>query len=889
MKYLTRVLLIFALLFTVCFASCGQTDKDKDEAIRDVYRLYAEYTADRGGSPLTYEKWLASIKGEKGEKGLQGLTGNGIKSIEKVASSENKDTYRFTFTDGTFYEFTLTNGKDGTDGQNGLDGKNGENGKDGTDGQNIELRLDGESGYVQWKYSNSDMWVNLISIKDLKAKDGRDGLDGTPGKDGLTPYIGENGHWWIGDLDTDVPADYSKEDKRDLTTWQKIVMGAIELTYETKTINNGCGYVVTGFTLHMEQTYEDYQRVCDFISYDEYIEIAKEVKNGKRTIDVVIPNYVGHVPVIGVESDAFRQSENIRSVSLSKNTVFLGARCFENCKNLEAVDFNDCPLRSIPRYCFANTRLTEVRLPATVRNLFSYAFSKCKIKNINYENIEYYGTYCLDSLAMDYVYLKKNVKTVDDYAFSLLFLYAEPEVAPEQWSSRPSATHNEYIGIRYGVKQSGEYLYSANATGISVNRYLGKEKKLSVPATIEGHIVTAIGYGFASFSDARISGNEQFFTYQGALQEKKHDEIVIPNTVTKIETGALITGGTMIYIPDSVSDMWYYTGLMEDEFPSSYLAFQGNTFPENIFSHNAYEGSEQDKKSNYISMTKNNAVRYSFGNEYTQMIYDESEKTYYCFSDGTYALMAVMAGCDSTLALTTGTYNGLPVTTILPYAVANLHEIEIIKITGNYKRIRPNAFCHLPFCKAVFVGNGVEIINANAFSDCGEKYFIESEEKPDDWDTVWCDKSRDCITGAKDFGEKNGFVYYVDSSARAVLYKHIKDINLETLICIPSTIDGYAVYKVSSNCFYIDTRDGIGSQSRFLFYVPSSVEYMEEKAICFSSYSVAFCTVYTDLAVLPDTWHTNWMCTASYSYSYCISYGYFKLVFNSSKETASAA
>ena len=31
-------------------------------------------------------------------------------------------------------------------------------------------------------------------------------IKGEDGKDGLTPYIGENGNWWIGDLDTGVPA-----------------------------------------------------------------------------------------------------------------------------------------------------------------------------------------------------------------------------------------------------------------------------------------------------------------------------------------------------------------------------------------------------------------------------------------------------------------------------------------------------------------------------------------------------------------------------------------------------------------------------------------------------------------------------------------------------------
>ena len=36
--------------------------------------------------------------------------------------------------------------------------------------------------------------------------DGTDGVDGLPGKDGDTPFIGENGTWWIGTTDTGVKA-----------------------------------------------------------------------------------------------------------------------------------------------------------------------------------------------------------------------------------------------------------------------------------------------------------------------------------------------------------------------------------------------------------------------------------------------------------------------------------------------------------------------------------------------------------------------------------------------------------------------------------------------------------------------------------------------------------
>lgn len=39
-----------------------------------------------------------------------------------------------------------------------------------------------------------------------QGKDGVDGADGKDGKDGQTPFVGENGNWWIGSIDTGVRA-----------------------------------------------------------------------------------------------------------------------------------------------------------------------------------------------------------------------------------------------------------------------------------------------------------------------------------------------------------------------------------------------------------------------------------------------------------------------------------------------------------------------------------------------------------------------------------------------------------------------------------------------------------------------------------------------------------
>lgn len=43
-------------------------------------------------------------------------------------------------------------------------------------------------------------------VDGLNGKDGVDGKDGKDGKDGLTPFIGANGNWWIGNTDTGRPS-----------------------------------------------------------------------------------------------------------------------------------------------------------------------------------------------------------------------------------------------------------------------------------------------------------------------------------------------------------------------------------------------------------------------------------------------------------------------------------------------------------------------------------------------------------------------------------------------------------------------------------------------------------------------------------------------------------
>ena len=85
-----------------------------------------------------------------GGSGSPGKDGVGISKIEKTKTEDLVDTYTITLTDNRTYTFTVTNG--------------------------------------------------------AKGDKGDTGSKGDPGEDGITPTIGENGNWYLGDKDTGKPS-----------------------------------------------------------------------------------------------------------------------------------------------------------------------------------------------------------------------------------------------------------------------------------------------------------------------------------------------------------------------------------------------------------------------------------------------------------------------------------------------------------------------------------------------------------------------------------------------------------------------------------------------------------------------------------------------------------
>lgn len=143
------------------------------------------------------------IQGPKGEQGPKGDDGAPF-TIAKVYSSVSEMNSDFSNTDVAEGQFVIINTDNVDDEDNAklyikgataysfvtdLSGAQGIQGPKGDTGAQGETGLQGPQG-----------------IQGPQGVQGQEGPAGTPGQDGKTPYIGENGNWWIGDADTGVQA-----------------------------------------------------------------------------------------------------------------------------------------------------------------------------------------------------------------------------------------------------------------------------------------------------------------------------------------------------------------------------------------------------------------------------------------------------------------------------------------------------------------------------------------------------------------------------------------------------------------------------------------------------------------------------------------------------------
>ncbi|WP_300511459.1 leucine-rich repeat protein [uncultured Phocaeicola sp.] len=167
-------------------SSCSD-DYDDSELRSDIENLEDRITV--------LEEWQKSVNTD-------------IRSLQSLVTAlENKDyvTAVTPLEDGTGYVISFLKSGNVTI-KHGERGEQGEKGEDGTTSV-ISVKQDIDGKYY-WTVDGE--WLldsgNKIPVTGENGDKGDKGDTGTAGSDGLTPYIGDNGNWWIGVTDTGVKA-----------------------------------------------------------------------------------------------------------------------------------------------------------------------------------------------------------------------------------------------------------------------------------------------------------------------------------------------------------------------------------------------------------------------------------------------------------------------------------------------------------------------------------------------------------------------------------------------------------------------------------------------------------------------------------------------------------
>ncbi len=238
--------------------------------------------------------------GEKGENGADGEDGKDGVDGKTPYIGENGNWWIGDEDTGVKAE-----GKDGADGEKGEDGANGADGEDGKDGVDGKTPYIGENG--NWWIGDQDTGVKAEGkdgVDGEKGEDGANGADGEDGKDGVdgkTPYIGENGNWWIGDEDTGVKAEGKDGvDGEDLTAcahsfsgWEIGVMPTCESIGYEKRVCTLCEKVEYMFYESQGHNYDGW--ITETLSTCVSVGINSRTCSVCDEVEYVITPVTGHV------------------------------------------------------------------------------------------------------------------------------------------------------------------------------------------------------------------------------------------------------------------------------------------------------------------------------------------------------------------------------------------------------------------------------------------------------------------------------------------------------------------------------------------------------------------------------------------------------------------
>lgn len=289
-----------------------------------------------------------------------------------------------------------------------------------------------------------------------------------------------------------------------------------------------------------------------------------------RIKTVTIPSTV---KTIGTHT--FGEMKNLQNVVFSEGIITIKDFAFANCNNLQQIKLPDS-LVDFNLNSFEGTSITEIALGNNVTRpvLSEYQGSKvrrivCNAENVALDKLTMRVDSSLEEIVCNGSFLGGNLKESpikrvicnSDVPYSTVLVMAasdyvfcsDTESENVVFSSSESDMKRKYI--------SGDFEYYLNKKSEAViSRYIGKEKNVTVPETLDNHTVTTIaplGFSSLSFIDVSAEGYRYKEGEKWYIVTNNLLSVTLPDTIKTIGDYAFAYNGSLekVNIPLGVTEI----------------------------------------------------------------------------------------------------------------------------------------------------------------------------------------------------------------------------------------------------------------------------------------------------------------------------------------------
>lgn len=605
-------------------------------------------------------------------------------------------------------------------------------GKNGKDGLTPNIGYNGN-----WWIGNVDTGVPAI---------GKDGTDGEDGKDGISPHIGENGNWWVGNIDTGIAAKGESGSKGEdgITPQLRIVDGYWEVSYD-----NGENWISLGVAATGPEG--------DKGDPGENGENGEDLTACKHEFSEWITDIAATCESIGVNNRTCSKCGEIEhnyTEKLEHSLIFVQdivSTCTEHTVMMVCTECNSLQMKEVEAlghtYDDGNCTICGV----TSDEYFVFTLLEDDTYSIKAKDINILP----NTVTIPSNYEGKTITTIGSYAFLECTVVSEINI--------PNSIVKIENRAFYCCSDISSIVIPDNVKIIEDEAFCGCEKLSNITfssnLTSLGHFVfdgTAYYQNEKNWIDGILYVNDILVKASHSIS----GNVTILNGTTTISSFAFkycdnITG---VVIPDSVTNIEYYAfqecdNLASIVIPNSvtlidYSAFIGC----NILSKMYYIGTEAEWNNIYINGTTmdgangNNALINA--NRY---YYSESAPTtegnfwhwvngepivwesgaisepiatpdeYFIFTlleDGTYSIKAKDVDNMPSEVVIPSTYNGKNITYIDGDAFAYCNSITSIIIPVSVKSIGYEAFLGCQNLENLVISDGLTSIGSYSFAGC---------------------------------------------------------------------------------------------------------------------------------------------------------------------------